>query len=122
MKVTRFEGSCKLNDGDSFLFNSFSIIEHGDILIDISGDSTFGLYLMNFRLVKRNEKYSGRGEINYLEKNTRTDTIILTIQESDISYSEDSCIIKKGKWELKAPDWNETYYFSEEELERISDD
>lgn len=119
MKIIRFEGKCIFNDGDSFMFNTFSITERGDILVEISGDSTTDRYSVSCRLGKENREHCGCGLIEYSgNKNIRTDTVILTIQEDEMSFSEDICMIKRGRWELKTQEGNNIYYFSGE-LERI---
>lgn len=121
MRAIQFEGKCIFNDGDSFIFNTFSITEHGDILVEISGDSTTDRYSISCRLGKENGKYSGSGVIEYSgNKNIRTDTVTLTIQESEMSFIEDICIIKQGQWKLTSHEENKKYYFSGE-LERIID-
>lgn len=120
MKVMKFEGRCIFNDNDTFMFDTFNITERGDILVEISGDSEFGLYTMNFRLVKENGRYRGHGTIKYTEKNRQTDTVDMTIKESAISFRKDICKIERGFWELKTPEWNKNYYFSGE-LEQIPD-
>lgn len=120
MNTMQFEGQCVFNEGDSFIFNTFRITERGDILVEISGDSITGRYSLTCRLQKENGRYSGCGVIEYSgNKSIRTDAVFLSIQESEISFSEDICMIKRGQWELKTPYGSEIYYFSGE-LERIT--
>ncbi|GAB7258900.1 hypothetical protein [Dickeya ananatis] len=122
MNTMQFEGQCVFNEGDSFIFNTFRITERGDILVEISGDSITDRYALICRLQKENGRYSGCGVIEYSgNKSIRTDTVFLSIKESDISFSDDICMIKRGQWELKTPDGNNIYYFSGE-LERIMAD
>ena len=122
MSTMQFEGQCVFNEGDSFIFNTFRITERGDILVEISGDSITDRYSLNCRLQKENGRYSGCGVIEYSgNKSIRTDTVFLSIQESDISFRADICMIKRGQWELKTPEGNNIYYFRGE-LERIMAD
>ena len=84
--------------------------------------STQSAYSLTCRLQKENGRYSGCGVIEYSgNKSIRTDTVFLSIRESEVLFSEDLCMIKRGQWELKTPDGSEIYYFSGE-LERIMAD
>ena len=119
MSTMQFEGQCIFNDGESFIFNRFRITERGDILVEISGNSITDRYALSCRLQKENGRYSGRGVIEYVgNKKDRTHSVTIVIQENEMSFSEDLCMIKRGQWELKTLHGSEIYYFSGE-LERI---